>query len=442
MKPLPIFAFLSLLSGVSTIAHAQTDAPLARKAWLGVPISQGEKGVKVGAPVTGSTAEAAGLKADDVIVSVDGTVTETPASLTKLLADYRSGDKKKIEFRRGAETKTIEVVLRPRPVDSGPTYDTIYDQVASKGKRIRVFVTKPKTAGKHPVLFLIQGIGYVSNEQPLTSASGYGRICRAFADKGYVTVRVEKPGLGDSEGGPADEVDFDTELDAFRQALLKTKTYDFVDPNKVVIFGHSMGGCEGPILASEIPVKGLAVYGTVIRTWHEYMVEMMRSQPTLGGAKAADLDGQARNVVAALHLLFNEGLTPAEAKAKSPQWAPAIDMLFGDGKHFSGVGYPFWKGCFAQNYASYWQKLDTNVLSIFGACDFVAERVDHPMIADVVNAAHPGRAKFVEIPNSDHGFRNVATMKESMEFWTKGGKEMNLAICDVLTAWADEVTSK
>jgi hypothetical protein len=45
-----------------------------------------------------------------------------------------------------------------------------------------------------------------------------------FAKSDYVTVQVEKPGIGDSEGGPFADLDFATELDAYRQALLRYGT--------------------------------------------------------------------------------------------------------------------------------------------------------------------------------------------------------------------------
>ncbi|CAN5504133.1 hypothetical protein BH11ARM1_BH11ARM1_03740 [soil metagenome] len=412
---------------------------LPRRPFLGAGIAAGTGGVKITAVTPNTTASAAGLRLDDVVTSIAGQTTADPAALNLVLAKWKTGDKVKIEFVRAEKPQVVEVTVQPRPVDSGDNYTTIYDEVKSHGNRIRIIVTKPKATGKRPVLFLIQGIGYVSNEQPLTGGSGYPPILKAFSDKGYVTVRVEKPGLGDSEGGPADKVDFDTELDAFRQALLKTKTYDFVDPNNILIFGHSMGGCEGPMLAAEIPVKGIAVYGTVVRTWHEYLVEMMRSQSALGGANASDLDGLERNTIAALHLVFNERQSPADAKKNNPKWAAAIDGIFPDGEHFSGVGINFWQGCFAQNYAKAWETLDSNVLSLYGECDFVAEQVDHPMIAEIVNSKHPGKAKYVMVPNSDHAFRNVASKRESLEFWTKGGKAFNPAICDILTKWADEI---
>lgn len=437
---MPLAAAIAFL----TLAHRQELAPLPRKAWFGAGIAAVDKAFKVTQVIAGGTAEAAGLKVDDVLTSVNGAPIDKPQSLGQVFGPLESGKSVKIEFVRAGKPQTAEVAAKPRLVDDGPGYKTTYDQVVSKGKRIRIFVTRPTTneGAKHPVLFLIQGIGYVSNEQALTSGTPYARICRTFSDKGWVTVRVEKPGLGDSEGGPADKVDFDFEVDAFRQALLKTKSYPFVDPDKIVIFGHSMGGCEGPLLASEIPVKGLAVYGTVLRSWQEYWMDAVRSQGSLGGANASDLDQSARDNIAALHLIFNEGLTPAEVKEKYPRWTNAVAGLLPDGEHFSGVGIAFWRGCFAQNYARYWEKLDANVLSIYGACDFVAQRVDHPLIAEVVNSKHPGRAQFVEIPNSDHGFRNVASPKESFDFWTKGGKDFNPAICDVLIKWATELVAK
>jgi len=423
---------------VLALGHwGQGHEALPRRPFFGASLAAADKGVKIVQVTPDTTAESAGLKTDDVVTAIGDSATATAADLGKVVSGLKTGVHVKIAFLRGGQGQSADATVKPRPADKGAGYETVYDDVVSKGSRIRLLVTRPTSPGKHPALFFIQGIGYYSYEMPLASDHPYARVLKAFSDKGYVTVRVEKPGLGESEGGPADKVDFDTELDAFRQALLKTKSYEFVDADRVFIFGHSMGGCEGPILASEIPVRGLAVYGTVARTWMEYVVEMFRNQYSLSGASASALDATERNTIAALHLLFNEGLSPDEVKAKYPKWAPAVQGLFPDGQHFSGVGLPFWRGCFAQNFASYWEKLDTNVLSIYGACDFVADREDHPLIAEIVNKAHPGKAKFVEIPNSDHAFRNVASQRESQEFWSKGGKAMNPAICDVLVSWAE-----
>ena len=68
-----------------------------------------------------------------------------------------------------------------------------------------------------------------------------------IAKSGYVTMRVEKPGVGDSEGGPFADLDYNTEIDIYRQALKQLKAQPEVDNDNVFICGHSMGGAVGVI---------------------------------------------------------------------------------------------------------------------------------------------------------------------------------------------------
>jgi pimeloyl-ACP methyl ester carboxylesterase len=441
--PTTLLALAAIVS-----AFAGPNDPLPRRAWLGVQLKAepvevaGTKGIAVVQPLPGSTAEAAGMRAGDLVLSVDGKAVADVPAIGRAISSVPTGAKVRIEVLRDGKRQVLEAFAKARPADAGPNYDTLYDHAVTKGNRVRMIVTRPKQAGKRPVLFLIQGIGYVSQEQPLTGEGPYSRILKAFSDRGYVTVRVDKPGYGDSEGGPMDQNTFDDEMDAFRQALLKTKTYDFVDPDQVVIFGHSMGGCEGPVLAAEVPVRGIAVYGTVTRSWQEYMVENSRRQAVLAGTSPSEVDNLAKRMFTGLHLLFAEKLTPEEALAKYPQHADAIRTISADGKTLAGIGWKFWPGCFGQNYAAAWERVNAPVLSIWGESEFIASREDHPLIAEIVNAKRPGTAKFVSLPSSDHGFRNVATMKESQATWGQPGKDFNPAIIDVLTKWADEIVAK
>src|SRR5262249_44506039 len=151
-------------------------------------------------------------------------------------------------------------------------YDVIYRHVLSHGKKIRTIITHPKKPGKHPGFMFIQGYSPVSYDFTLEGSTGDistidGPILFEFANSGFVTMRVEKPGVGDSEGGPFAELDFTTELDIYRQALKQLKELSDVDSENVFIFGHSMGGAFGPMIAAENRVKGLVVYGVASRTW-------------------------------------------------------------------------------------------------------------------------------------------------------------------------------
>jgi alpha-beta hydrolase superfamily lysophospholipase len=44
------------------------------------------------------------------------------------------------------------------------------------------------------------------------------------------------------------------------------------------------------------------------------------------------------------------------------------------------------------------------VLAIHGGSDTIMSRADTSAIAEIVNKAHPGRARFVEIPGMTHDF--------------------------------------
>ena len=62
------------------------------------------------------------------------------------------------------------------------------------------------------------------------------------------------------------------------------------------------------------------------------------------------------------------------------------------------------------------------------------------MIADSVNAAHPGWGKFEVCPDSDHLFHNWPTEKASITNWTKGKFSMNFS--NMMLKWIREVMAE
>jgi pimeloyl-ACP methyl ester carboxylesterase len=451
MRPLSLVIALLAAS-----ALAQSDGPLPRKPFFGAgmqpPTAEQREALRLPATggfvvmqvLPGTTAEAAGLKVNDVLLSIDGRTIDAPAAVNQTLSQLPTGRPIKIEIVRDGKPLTLSAPLRPRPLDNTSDYETVYDHVVSEGKRIRTFVTRPKSsAGKVPLIFFIQGVGLGSMEQPLNSTGVYSRILKGFNDAGYATMRVEKPGVGDSEG-VAQELTYAAEVEALRAAMRSVSKYDFVDQDKILIWGHSMGGCQGPKIAAEFPhVRGLAVFGTVARTWQEYTIENIRRQRGMAGVKPGELDKLARQTIATMHLLFNEGMTPAEAKEKRPEWADAISVMSPDSRTMYGMNFAYWPTCYGQNLGAAWEKVNTDVLVIFGTSEFIASEADHPMIADIVNANHPGRARYVKIDKMDHGFRAAEDPMHSMRTWGQpGGPEFNPEIVRVLTEWADGVLKK
>ena len=94
-----------------------------------------------------------------------------------------------------------EMVLRPFPRETLPGANFEYAAVTLEdGSRLRTIVSVPTTAGRHAAVMLIQGGGCGSVDVPMAPDTGPAGLLRPLASHGYVTMRVEKSGVGDSRG--------------------------------------------------------------------------------------------------------------------------------------------------------------------------------------------------------------------------------------------------
>ena len=424
-----------IVAMLAAVVHA--DGELPRRGQLGVRLAPESGLVRVEAVNPGSAAEEGGIRPGDVILAVDGGKLKEPRELIELLAPMRAGRYIAVTVQRDRREVTLSLSLKERPRDRGVNFEVLYQHVVSGGARIRLLVSRPTHPGRHPVFFFIAGMGPVSIDEPLSGPSAESRIVRAFADGDYVTVRVEKPGVGDSEGGPYGDIDFETELDTYRQALKTIRQYDFVDPDNVFIFGHSIGGVFGPVLAAEVPVKGVAVYGTMVKTFMEYMLENTRRQATLSGNDATSIDATLRDLAIVLQSLLVEHKNPKEIASARPELGTVLGR-FAPGGRISGRTPQFWAQATNRNLPAHWAKGDASVLAIWGNGDFIATDADHALIADIVNKARPGKASSIVLNGVDHGFRRVASIEDAFRRWGTRG-EFDPQVVTTLMAWAEKV---
>jgi pimeloyl-ACP methyl ester carboxylesterase len=411
---------------------------LARKAAFGAKLAPadgpGAAGIKISEVIPEGTAAALKLQVDDVITSVNG---EKIASLPGFVGIVRTkfgGDPIDLVLTRGGKEIKVSGKLVERPRMKADGFVVNYDQVVSKGKRIRIVATHPEGKGPFPTIMLIGGIGAYSIDGDY-STTPYGTILGPLAKEGYTIIRVDKPGQGDSEGPAYTELLFDDELDAYRQALRLAKTLPYVDQNRIALFGHSMGGAFAPLVASENPVKAIVASATLAKTWFEYNLENSRRQSLLGGASAADVDDELRVMSSVFHYLFNEGKSPAEIKKLRPELATMVDAMIPDGKTYSGVGLPFFAQLAQKNLVRAWTKTDANVLTLWGESDFVSGESDHEFIRDIVNAVKPGKATFVKLAQSDHGFMKTTSFQDSMAKWGQPGGQFNDNVLTTMRTW-------
>jgi uncharacterized protein len=399
-------------------------------------------GVAIEAVIPGSTAAAAGFQAGDVLLAVNGATIAGTGGFVQEISSRKAGAELTIELRRGEDLRQEKVTLKGRAFETSDVYEVTYGAVPSQGGRLRTIITRPKTEGKYPALFLIQGIGLASIDNPVGPLSAYKTIVDDFTRHGFATLRVDKPGCGDSEGGPARDVDFDTELDGYRQALKMLKARSDIDSERVFIFGHSMGGVMAPLLAADVPVRGIIVYGTIARTWTEYWLENLRRQLELADADPAAIDRDLRAEAALATYFYADNKSPKEIINRYPHLRERIEQNITEDKYFFDRSLTFYRQLAAKNLGSAWQSFKGHTLAIWGRADFVSNEDDHALIARIVNRDHPGHAAFLAMDGIDHGFSRAASRRASFDRGqSRQPGEFNPAILDVCRTWVEKTSA-
>ena len=333
---------LALLA-MATAAWSQPSDELPRRAALGVALAVDDAGaVSVSGIADGSAAAAAGIKAGDVVVALDGMSITTAAQVQGIIGARRGGDALTVDVERGGARSRIVVTLQPFPSERLPNTTFSYGHVTlDDGVRLRTIVSTPTNArARAPAVLFLQGGGCSSIDVPQAGSTGPNALIHAIAAQGFVTMRVDKPGAGDSEGPPCAEIGYREELAGYRAALRALLANPAADPDKIFLFGASLGGFFAPILAQDTKVAGISAYGTIAFTPTPY---------------------------------------PGRSERFFREIAEVEDIL------------------------ALWASVDARVQVLHGTYDATATASDHAKIAAAVNSAHPGLAEHRELEGLDHG---------------------------------------
>ena len=419
---------------------------LARKGWLGAmiapPASAGIEGdgVLVQNVLPGGSAEGAGLKAGDIVTACGSEPVAKPSDLLGRLAKLSAGETMPLKLQRDGAEREVTLKLGAKPMETSEKFDVSYDSVQVGDFRVRTVWTKPKGAGPFPTVYMIQGVHCGSIETAMAPVHESRDLADGLAERGYAVVRIEKPGVGDSSGPPCGTIDWDLEVESFRRGLADTMTKPWVDKGRVFLFGHSMGGITAPVLASEVDVAGIAVYGTSGLPWQEYLIENTRRQVAMEGTDPAELERVVRQSMRFHSLFFELDLTLEEMRGKYPDLAGFTTNSYTQGDQIFGRHEKFWQQMEDLAILDYWQRAETPVLAIWGGSEFVTSKRDHETIVDAVNSWRPGTAKFAVLEGADHGLRRAATAMESMEAMANPSAPSEFAsgIVDMLDGWMKE----
>lgn len=264
----------------------------------------------------------------------------------------------------------------------------------------RLIVTRPKGAATRlPAILYVPWMDCASLAIPAEKLHGAQQIMKFLVERsGWVVGRIEKPGVGGSDGNCPD-TDFDTELAGYRAAFAALSGDEWTAPGGIVVAALSFSGGVAPLIADGRPVRGYLVMSTWVRTWFERLIEFERRRMTEAKTPPADLASRMRLYAELYAAYLNEQLTPAQVIARRP---PLGAVWEGSGTHQYGRPAAFFHQLQSLNLEDVWSRVSAPTLAIWGDRDLAMHRADHERIVALVNANRAGAATLRVVEGAGH----------------------------------------
>ena len=440
--------YLCFLFFISVNGYSQLQRKVQFGARVEFVTENGASGCKVLQVVRG-TSVALKLQEKDLILKIGNSTFASTDEFTRLFTGYSPDQEVQLTVLRGEKKLVLKAKAVARRYETDDNASVIYDEAPYKGGQLRVIINKPFKENKMPAMLFIPGYTCSSIDE-LPNFHPYKRIVDAYVDAGYVTLRIEKSGLGDSKNTPpCESCDLLDEIENFEVGLKKLKSLPYVDTNQIIIVGHSMGGIIAPAISAKNKVAGVVVYGTTAKSWFEYQIEMYRVQNALAGMNPIEVE---QSVIEQYDLNYRYFVKKERLEdiAKDPKADSVLRMSWeydGNGKIYSRNA-EYWRQIQDYPHLENWKNTKAKVLVQFGESDFQAfSRADHQQIVNTVNYFNPGNATLMTYPSTDHFFAKSGTSQEAYNKFANGQiqqlfDEYNHDVGLSAVKWSNEILSK
>ncbi len=192
-----------------------------------------------------------------------------------------------IEWLRSLDLPGSEIVIE-ETLEPGSNYHRYIASYRSEGLKIYALLTVPfgeKPETGWPVV--VFNHGYIPPSQYRTTER-YVAYVHAFAQRGYIVFRSDYRGHGDSEGvarGGYGSPDYTIDV---LNAVASMKNFEAADPERIGMWGHSMGGyitlrsmvASNDVKAGVIWAGVVASYPDLFARWTRRGASSDRPRPT------------------------------------------------------------------------------------------------------------------------------------------------------------------
>jgi len=399
---------------------------LPRRGYVGLqigtlPLDDGGLLVKGVAP--GSSADLAGVREGDVLTHLDENPAVDVFEVRHLLRALRPGDPLLLDVLRDGQSVRFATSVAAFPVEHHAGARVELGEVDAGSHLLRSVAVVPDSAGPHPCVYVLPGAHWASEEYPLKPEHPVPALVDSLARAGFATVRVERSGLGDSQGPPCTRVDFETELHGFQAGLQGILEHDWVDPENVFALGHSLGAMVAPLIASTKRLAGIACYAASALPISEGLVGAILRHGEAMAPTDPGFPARAKGIAELIRLVVcDENESEAVLRAR-PDLAAIAPAHFTRDQAYGRI-VRFYHQLERADVAAAWRSLDVPALFVHGGRDIICTAEDSQRLAELVGS----RATCVELPGVDHQMSDAPD----------GAERLAPALADTLVTWFQE----
>ena len=183
------------------------------------------------------------------------------------------------------------VATRSQPIRNQNDTDVI---IPATGFTLAGTLTMPPGVGRlrHPAIVLVTGSGQIERDETVAGIPIFAQLAGSLAQEGFVVLRYDKRGIGQS-GGRSERAtlqDYADDLTAAVKWLAKRKD---IDPKRIAVAGHSEGGAVAMLAAArEKKISALVLVAAPGTLGADLVLEQQRH--LLDAIKAPEAERQAK----------------------------------------------------------------------------------------------------------------------------------------------------
>jgi pimeloyl-ACP methyl ester carboxylesterase len=281
-------------------------------------------------------------------------------------------------------------------------------------------ISRPLDAGtaRLPAVILVGGSGPTDRDETVFGIPIFGQLAGSLADAGYLVLRYDKRGVGESGGRPeaATLSDYATDLRAVVAFLDERKD---VDRDRVAVLGHSEGGAVAMLAAArDKHIDALVLVAAIGETGAELNMDQVRRALERSGRSPADQEATIEMQKKIQHAVMTgsgwEGIQPALRRQADTPWFKSL-LEFDPAKVMNDIRQP--------------------ILIVQGLLDTQVSPSNADKLATLADARKKApKATVTRIPGVNH-LLIPATTGEVDEYGTLKDKRISAKVADAVVSW-------